>query len=201
MNARTPAAHWLDSALTWSAIAAIGLVLARLIARTLVVALLLGRIVPTIGVLLLATTACGMFAAFLLRKRRGLGLGAARLLLVLIVAALVWISIPQIVAHGALLASQSGFERVIAAVKAGQLAPDEWGLVQLPEGYGFSTSGALQVLVRGQGEDLTVSFLTSLGAVGGMAGYGYAIADTFQPDEPDMMVEAIKDHWYWVQLR
>lgn len=134
-------------------------------------------------------------------RRRWMVLGrrAARLIAVLTAAVLIFAVMPQAVADGHLLIHQRGFARVVDGIRAGQLVPDECGMIVVPRGYGLRLSRADQVLVRGRDGDLTVLFLTSRGAVGGWGGFMYTASDTPGAAGPDFTAERLKPNWFWVE--
>ena len=187
MNDKTTRGHGLDSLVTWSGIAAAGLCLVRYIID-----------LAGCAVVLLALAAFGTSLTLLVKQLRSRRLRAAQPLLVAAFLMLFWTYIPHLIVEGVLLVHQPYFEQVVSDVQTGRLVSQELGLIDVPRGYGLATSGADQVLVHGQGETLTVLFLTSRGAVGGWVGYAFVAADPFQPDDPDLKGEYIKAHWYWV---
>lgn len=130
------------------------------------------------------------------RSRGALGRRAARLLITLVAAVLIWTVAPQAVASGHLLIHQRCFARVVDGVRSGQLVPDEYGMIVVPRGYGLRLSRADQVLVRGRDGVLTVLFLTSRGAVGGWCGFMYTAADSPAAAGPDFAAQRLKPNWF-----
>jgi hypothetical protein len=130
------------------------------------------------------------------RSQGALGRRAARLLAILLAAVLIWTVAPQAVAKSHLLIHQRGFARVVDGVRTGQLAPDEYGMVIVPRGYGLRLSRADQVLVKGRDADLTVFFLTSRGAVGGWGGFMYTATDSANAAGPDFTAQRLKPNWF-----
>lgn len=206
MNQAPVRGQWLDNVPALTRIVAVGLILIRLIASVsptwrFLNGLFLGPVVPAAGFPVVFLVALGLSVAFLAGRWRNLGRRAAQPLLILAVALLIWTVLPRTVIVGRLLLNQNSYERIVDAVAAGRMVPDEYGLLVLPSGSGPGQGKADQILVEGQGDSLAVLFLTSRGAAGGFEGYMYGASDTVRPNDPGFVTEPIREHWRWVESR